>query len=72
METKPAVIADTRYGRQRIKKQFTFRVDEELAMAVVACAESKGLRLSDAIEAGLVLWLREQGERPPAMGKMLE
>lgn len=50
------------YSRERTKKQFTVRIDEELSRAVIARAEGEGLRLTDAMEAGLWLWLQRKHE----------
>jgi hypothetical protein len=48
------------YQRQRFKKQYTVRIDEELSKAVIAQAEFEGLRLTDAMEEGLWLWIQRK------------
>jgi predicted HicB family RNase H-like nuclease len=48
------------YNGKRTKRQFSARVDEELYLAVIARAEGDGLRLNDAVEAGLSLWLQRK------------
>ena len=54
--------AGPRPNRQKQKKQITVRLNEDLLRAALAAAESDGLRLTDAIEDGLWLWI--QRKRP--------
>lgn len=48
--------------RQKLKKQVTVRIDEDLLKACVARAEGEGLRLTDAVETGLWLYLQRSRE----------
>jgi hypothetical protein len=57
--------AGPRPNRQKQKKQITVRLNEDLLRAALAAAESDGLRLTDAIEDGLWLWI--QRKRPPEL-----
>src|SRR5215831_371926 len=67
IEAKPAKKrgrgAGPRPNRQKLKKQITVRLDEDLLKAALARAEAEQLRLTDAIEDGLWLWIQR---RPPA------
>jgi hypothetical protein len=49
-----------KYKRERLKKQFTVRIDEDLSKAVITRAEGEGLHLTDAMEAGLWMWLQRK------------
>ena len=53
----------TRPNRRRLKKQVTVRIDEDLLKAAIARAEDEGLRMTDAIESGLWLWLQRRKEQ---------
>jgi hypothetical protein len=55
-----AAVKRRAYQRQRFKKQFTVRIDEELSKAVIARAEFEGMRLTDAMEEGLWLWVQKK------------
>lgn len=52
------VTKQRRPNRQKLKKQITVRIDEDLLKAALVRAESQDLRLTDAIEDGLWLWLQ--------------
>jgi hypothetical protein len=60
------------YKRQRLKKQYTVRIDEDLSKAVIVRAQAEGLRLTDAMEEGLWLWLqRKQVSHTALRGRFL-
>jgi hypothetical protein len=46
--------------RQRLKEQVTVRIDERLLAAIRSRAEGEKLRVTDAVEEGLWLWLRKE------------
>jgi hypothetical protein len=64
-------VAKKRYPRptrQKFKKQITVRIDENLLEAAIAEAGTRNLRLTDAIEDGLWLYLKR---KPPAEVRQL-
>jgi len=49
-----------RPNRQKLKKQITVRIDEDLLKAAMVRADSENLRLTDALESGLWLYLQQK------------
>jgi hypothetical protein len=69
-ETEQPGLAEVKrrtYQRQKLKKQVTVRIDEDICKSVLAQAESEGLRLTDAIEEGLWLWLQRKRRKGVAL-----
>src|SRR5215467_3710543 len=51
--------------RQETKKQITARIDTGLIAQFMPLAEERGLTLTDTLEEGLWLWLRDNERRSP-------
>jgi hypothetical protein len=60
IEESAASVKRRAYQRQQFKQQVTVRIDKDLMQAVLARAEVEGLRLTDAVEDGLWLWIKKK------------
>lgn len=58
-------------GVRGTKKQITVRVDKKLLQAAIQSAENKGLKLAQAVEEGLALYLRERPSAETLEGRRL-